>query len=574
MYRWIWKYVRKYRFSMAGGLVLVIAVAALAMVNPSIAGIVVDRVIRGGERALLPALILIMVVGTVVKGGLRLAYQMLFEHVSQNVIRRLREDLYDRVQSLDFTWFDRSRPGDVMTLMTGDLDAVRHFVAWVVYQVVENVLVFAFSVAVLSSIDVPLALCMLVVTPAIFVLALRFKSAIMPAHLAVRDQFARLNSMVAENIAGNRVVRSFVRERYEKERFLAENRAYRDATVEATEIRIAYAPLIDALTSTLPVVLIVAGGLSVISGRLTLGELVTFNGLMWALSNPLNMIAGLVNDTQRFVASAERLHELWSREPKISDAPGSAAIGEGGVGIEFRNVSLSYGESPALHDVSFSAGPGMTVGIIGPTGSGKSTIAKLMCRFYDATGGEILVNGTDIRKVSLDSLRRTVGIAMQDVFLFSDTIEGNIAFGKPEASVGEVHDAARLALADSFIGEMPEGYDTVVGERGVGLSGGQRQRIALARLLLTMPRVIILDDTTSSVDAETEDEMRKSIAAIGADRTVFVIAHRIASVVDADLVLVVEGGRITDRGTHRELSAKPGYYRDVWLHQTAGGEGN
>ncbi len=574
MYRWIWQYVRKYRFMMAGGLLLVVAVAALAMVNPAISGIVVDRVIKGGERGLLATLISVMVGATLLKGALRLGYQMLFEHASQNVIRAIREDLYDRVQALDFAWFDRSRPGDVMTLMTGDLDAVRHFVAWVVYQTVENVLVLAFSIIVLSSIDLPLALCMLAVTPLIFFLALRFKKAIKPAHLAVRDQFARLNSVVAENIAGNRVIRSFVRERYEKERFLKENRAYRDTTLKAVDIRVSYGPTIDALTSCLPVVLIVAGGLSVISGRLTIGELVTFNGLMWALSNPLNMIAGLVNDAQRFVASAERLHELWSREPRIVDAGDAKPLEDAPIGVEFRDVSLRYGDAPALHGVSFKAEPGMTVGIIGPTGSGKSTIAKLMCRFYEATSGEVLVGGRDVRTITLESLRRTVGIAMQDVFLFSDTIEGNIAFGRPDATDGEVRDAAHLALADSFIGEMPEGYDTVVGERGVGLSGGQRQRIALARLLLTMPRVIILDDTTSSVDAETEEEMRKSIAAIGGGRTVFIIAHRIASVVNADLVLVVEDGRITDRGTHAELSKRPGYYRDVWTHQTNGGEEN
>lgn len=574
MYRWIWNYVRKYRFLMAGGFIFVIAVAAFAMVNPTVSGVIVDRVIQGGETGLLFPLIALMIGATLVKGALRLGYQLIFEHVSQNVIRTIREELYDRVQSLDFAWFDRSRPGDVMTLMTGDLDAVRHFVAWVLYQAVENVLVLAFSIVVLSALDLPLALCMLAATPFIFVLALRFKTAIKPAHMAVRDQFARLNSVVAENIAGNRVVRSFVRERYERERFMKENHAYRDKTLEAVNIRVGYAPVIDALTSCLPVILILAGGLSVISGRLTLGELVTFNGLMWALSNPLGMIAGLVNDTQRFVASAERLHELWSREPRIIDKTDATVLEDAPVGIEFRDVSLRYGDAPALHGVSFRAEPGMTVGIIGPTGAGKSTIAKLMCRFYDATSGEILINGKDIREISLDSLRRTIGIAMQDVFLFSDTIEGNIAFGRPDASDGEVRDAARLALADVFIGEMPDGYDTVVGERGVGLSGGQRQRIALARLLLTLPRVIILDDTTSSVDAETEEEMRKSIAAIGSDRTVFIIAHRIASVVNADLVLVLEDGRITDRGTHAELSTRPGYYRDVWYHQTSAGEEN
>jgi ATP-binding cassette subfamily B protein len=288
---------------------------------------------------------------------------------------------------------------------------------------------------------------------------------------------------------------------------------------------------------------------------------------MWALSNPLNQIGGLVNDTQRFAASADRLYELWSRESKVTSPAGASTLARTSGRIEFRNVGFTYGDAKVLDGISFVAEPGMTIGVLGPTGSGKSTLAKLLCRYYDASEGEILLDGKNLREYNLQDLRRNVGITMQDVFLFSDTIEGNIAFGRIDAPDDDVRSAAERACADDFIADMPDGYDTIVGERGVGLSGGQRQRIALARLFLHDPPVVILDDTTSSVDAETEERIRESIADASRGRTTFIIAHRVSSLESADLILVMENGRIADRGTHEELVAKPGYYREVWHHQ-------
>jgi ATP-binding cassette subfamily B protein len=567
MARWIWGYVRKYRFLMLTGLLMSVAVSALNMINPTVAGTIVDRVIKGGEKSLLAGLIALMIGTTVLKCLVRYAYQMIFEHVSQNVIRNIREDLYDKVQGLDFSWYDRSRSGDVMTLLTGDLDAVRHFIAWVIYMTFENVLVFVFSIAVLAAINLKFTLCLLAVTPLIAFAAVKFSREIKPTHLRVRDQFARLNTIVSENIAGNRVVKAFVREDYETARFMAENEKYRERVLESVNVRARYVPLIDALTALLPVVLILAGGFMIIRGELTLGQLVTFNGLMWALSNPLNQIGGLVSDAQRFAASADRLYELWNRESKIVDPEDAVELGRAQGVVEFRDVSFGYGDGMVLDGVSFVAESGMTVGILGPTGSGKSTIAKLVCRFYDCSSGRVLVDGHDVRTVSLDSLRKNVGIAMQDVFLFSDTVEGNIAFGKTDASETEVKDAARAACADDFIESLTEGYDTVVGERGVGLSGGQRQRIALARILVVDPPILILDDTTSSVDAETEEHIRSSVAGRSGKNTVFIIAHRISSIENADLILVMQDGIIVAQGKHADLVAREGYYREVWFHQ-------
>jgi ATP-binding cassette subfamily B multidrug efflux pump len=574
MKAWIWSYVRKYRFMMLFGLLLTIAVSAMNMVNPTVAGTIVDRVIRAGEKNLLPKLIAVMLATTAAKCLIRYCYQMIFEHVSQNVIRNMREDLYDKIQGLDFSWYDRTKSGDIMTLMTGDLDAVRHFIAWVIYMVFENTLVFLFSITVLASINPLFTLLLLAVTPCIAASAYLLSGRVRPTHMRVRDQFARLNSTVHENIAGNRIVKAFVREEYETERFMKENLKYRDRTLESAAVRAKYMPLIDAFTGLLPVILILAGGFLIIAGKLTLGELVTFNGLMWAFSNPLNQIGSLVNDTQRFAASADRLFELHRQQSVIVNGPSPAVIGRAEGKVEFRDVCFSYGNETVLKNISFTAEPGMTVGILGPTGSGKSTVAKLICRYYDCTSGSVLLDGTDVKKIELESLRKNTGITMQDVFLFSDTIEGNIAFGKPEAPEKEVCDAAEKACADGFIRNMSEGYDTIVGERGVGLSGGQRQRIALARLFLADTSVLILDDTASSVDVETEEKIRASIGTFSRSRTMFIIAHRISSIAHADLILVMENGRIADRGSHDELLNREGYYREVWNHQngTAGTE--
>jgi ATP-binding cassette subfamily B protein len=283
------------------------------------------------------------------------------------------------------------------------------------------------------------------------------------------------------------------------------------------------------------------------------------------------MAGWLVNDVQRFGAAADRLDRLYALESAIEARPSPLRPGRVSGRVEFRHVSFSYGDESVLEDISFVAEPGQTVGILGPTGSGKSSIGRLLCRFYDRTGGEILLDGVDVRDYDLDRLRANVGVAMQDVFLFSDTIEGNLAFGKPEAALEEVRRASELAAARDFIEELPEGFDTIVGERGVGLSGGQRQRVALARLLLTEPPVMILDDTTSAVDIETEERIRDSIRSLRGRSTMLVIAHRLSSIMRADQILVVKDGRIVERGRHEELRRLGGYYETVYRHQT--GEG-
>lgn len=568
-FAWVWSYVRKYRFGMAAGLCLSVIVAAMNMVNPLVTGQIVDKVIKGGQHELLFKLISIMLCVVVGKSIFRYTYQVIFEHCSQNVILKMREDLYAHIQSLDFSWYDTAPSGNVMTLLTSDLDKVRHFVAWVLYQILENSLIYIFSIITLASINWKLTLAFLIIAPPVLFLVNKFKKHIRPAHMKVRDQFAVLNTRVGENIEGNRVVKAFVREDYETERFEKENEGYRDVSVANADMRVKFMPWIDALCQVLPVILILFGGYLVIKQEMTIGQLVTFNGLMWAFIQPINMFGTLVDNTQNFGASADRLFELYKVTSRIQNGKNAAEDKTETISgrVEFRNVNFSYNETPVIKNMNFVIEPGTTVGILGPTGSGKSTIANLMCRYYDADSGEVLIDGKNVKDYNLQELRRNVGITMQEAFLFSDTVEGNIAFARQDASFEDVEKAAELARVKEFIGDLTDGYDTIVGERGVGLSGGQKQRIALARLFLADPKVMILDDTTSAVDNDTEYKIRQSIKSRSEGHTAFIISHRISSFENCDVILVIQDGQIVDKGSHEELISREGYYHDVWLEQ-------
>ena len=585
MLKWIWSYIGKYKFLMALGLTLSVIVAGFGVVNPLISGSIVDNVINSPDHDfnLLVKLVLLMVGATLLKAIIRYSYQVIFEHCSQNVIRAMREDLYAHIQTLDFAWYDKAPAGNVLTLLTSDLDKVRHFVAWVLYQSLENSLIYIFSIITLGMINWKLMLAFFAIAPFVLFLVQKFKLHIRPAHMKVRDQFAVLNTRVGENIEGNRVVKAFVREGYEIGKFDGDNDNYRKAAVNNADVRVKYTPWIDTLCGLLPVILILFGGYLVIKGEMTIGQLVTFNGLMWAFTQPIQMFGMLVDNIQNFGASGDRLYELWKTKPSVKngyetiDEAHEVSSGESDYvekeyapiegRVEFRNVSFAYNEVPVIKNMSFVIEPGMTVGILGPTGSGKSTIANLMCRYYDVTDGAVLIDGKDVRDYIPENLRKNVGITMQEAFLFSDTVEGNIAFGNPDASFEEVEHAAELARVKEFIGDLTEGYDTIVGERGVGLSGGQKQRIALARLFLANPKIMILDDTTSAVDIETEQKIRQSIKEQSKGHTAFIISHRISSFESCDLVLVIKDGQIAQQGTNEELLAQDGYYRDVYIEQ-------
>lgn len=565
--RWFLSFLKKYRVRMIVGLILVFFTSMLVLINPQISGMIVDEVIEGQHYEKLGILLLIMIGVTLVRSLLRFTFLMCFESSSQGLVYDMREEAYRKLMKEDFNFFNKNRTGDLMSRQTGDMDAVRHMVSHVIYFSFENILVFLMALVMIFSVNVKMALCMLIVLPFTLVVTLSQRRHIKPAFDRVRDCFSSLNAFAQETIAGNRVVKAFAKEDYELEKFDHENDGYRDAQLNAASIWMKYIPMFEVLSQCLTIILMIMGGFMVIDGEMTIGNMVTVNGYLWMLNSPLRQAGWIINDLQRFLTAIEKIYKVYTTEPDIKQPEHVVEKRKLKGSVTFDHVNYYTNDDTVLKDISFHVEPGQTVGIIGATGSGKSSLVNLICRFYDVNQGRVLVDDIDVRNLNLQTLRGNIGIAMQDVFLFSDTIEGNIAYGNPDCTFEQVQAAAKIANADEFIREMPEGYDTIIGERGVGLSGGQKQRISLARAILKDPSIIILDDTTSAIDMETESLIQNELKKISDERTVFIIAHRISSIIHADQILVLDNGRLVERGTHEQLLAKKGYYSTVFHHQ-------
>lgn len=549
------------------GLFLTTIIAALAIVNPYISGVIVDDVIQEGNYKLLLPLIGCLLGVTLITSVLRFAFQWIFEIASQGMLFDMRDKVYRKLLQEDFAFYNKKRTGDLMSRQTGDMEAIRHFVAYTIYIIYQNVLFFIFALLMIFTVNTKLALCMLVVLPFTALATYRQSKEVRPAFRRNRECFSSLNAFVQENVSGNRVVKAFAKEDFEIEKFTKENDKFRSAQIDASKVWMKYVPIFEILSYGLTLVLMVYGGYMVICNEITMGDLVKVNGYLWMLNNPLRMAGWWVNDIQNFSTSVEKIYDTYREEPKVK-SPRTGGIHSKIRGdVEFRNVSYKADDEDIVQNISFKVKAGQTVGIIGSTGAGKSTIMNLLCRFYDTTSGDVLVDGTNVKEQDLYNLRDNIGMAMQDVFLFSDTIEGNIAYGRPNCSFEDVKKAAIMADANHFICAMPDGYDTIVGERGVGLSGGQKQRISLARALLKDPAILILDDTTSAVDMETESYIQNQLKNIQKTCTIFIIAYRISSIKDADLILVMDNGRIIEQGTHESLMAAGGYYAKTFHSQ-------
>ena len=541
---------------------------------PYFSGKIVDTFLSGKDaernlveqRDLFFRLLILMVGLTILRTVIVYLDCMAYEHVSQKVLFRVRNYLFNKLEHQDMTFYSTYRTGDLMTRVTGDLDAVRHMTAWVVRVLIESFSLYIAVAVYFVMLNWKMALSLLAISPFVFLIIVKFKKSVAPYHASLREKLADLNTVAQENISGNRVVKAFAREDYEIRKFDKANTDYRETNKKTALIWIKFFPFVEGIANLMPVVMLLVGGLFLINGGLSMGEYVAFSGLIWALSNPMRMMGNIMNEFQRFSAAADKVMEIYYSEPAIKDREGMESHeGRFRGDIEFRNVSFKYddGTIPVLTDVSFKVEAGSTIAIMGETGCGKTTLINLIPRFFEATEGEVLVDGRPVSEYKLRDLRRNIGLATQDVLLYSDSVLGNIAYGDDHLRLNEVIRFAKYSAADDFISKMPDGYDTVVGERGVGLSGGQKQRISLARALAVRPSILILDDTTSAVDMETERHIQKDLSNLDFNTTKIIIAQRISTARMADRIIILHDGKIVEEGSHEELAAGGGYYSEL-----------
>ena len=569
--KWLWDYMKGKRAGFAFGMFLSALTSATVIINPMLSKRLIDDVITPRNTEPLIPILVTMLIVQVVRMSLRyLMHNVFLEPASSTAMTELRRDMFEMVQGQDYRFLGKFPTGNLMTRMTQDLDRVRHTVAWVSFAFMDSVVFFVFTFTFLLLINWQLALCLTAVTPFILLLSRRFMKTIRPRFVVLRQKLTNLGTAVTENIDGNRVVKAFAQEDHEINNFEKHNTEFRDVSCNNAIIAAKYQPVLELLSNLLTILTLAVGGLFLMNGRISAGEYLAFSSLTWALAGPLRMLPVILADLERYNATAAMLREVLEAPRGFSDAPDAVELPDRpGGNIEFRNVNLSMNGNKILDDINFSIKSGQTIGILGSTGAGKTSLVNLLTRFYEPDSGEVLLDGIDVRKYTMSSLRRHIGLAMQEVFLFSDSVQGNIAYGRPETDAENVRKRAAQADADGFIRQMETGYETLVGERGVGLSGGQRQRIALARALAVMPAVLVLDDTTSAVDSETEGYIQEQLRNLDFPCTKIIIAQRISSFRGADLILVMDKGKIIERGTHGELLGMRGFYHHIWSLQHA-----
>lgn len=563
----IFNYVWKHKLLVIIPSISMLLTIIIDMFNPYLRKELIDKVITGKQASLLPKILLGLVIITVGKAVFGYIKEYLFDVLSTKVNIDIKQSLFDHIQSLPFSYFDKMNTGELMSRIGEDVDNIWRTISFGLRLFVENIIYFVMSTAILFYLNWKLALACIIIMVPIAYIAMKLEKKIMDSYEKLSDQGAVLNTAAQENIAGVRLVKAFAREKHEILKFLNMNKTNYELNMDQAKIIGNHFPPIEFLTNISIVIMITFGGALVIKDEITLGTLVAFSEYIWNLIWPMRMLGWLTNMMAQNNASAKKIFAIMDKEPNIKSSIDSLSLSSIRGNINFKNVSFKYDEEYILKNVNLNVPAGSTIAIMGTTGSGKSSIVNLIGRYYDVSEGEILIDGVNIKKLNLEQLRSNMSVVSQDVFLFSDTIEQNIKFGNREATLEDIKEACRLACAKEFIEELSNGYETIIGERGIGLSGGQKQRISIARALVRKAPIIILDDSTSALDMETEYSLLKNLSQRKVNATTFIIAHRISAVKNADQILFVDNGQIVERGTHEELLALKGRYYDICSEQ-------
>jgi ABC-type multidrug transport system fused ATPase/permease subunit len=556
-----------YKWSLAVSIVLAAASQAAAIALIRVTQSIIDKGIRPGDQEVVWILVGVIAALGLVKALLMVGRRFISGKQALGVEFDMRNALYGHLLRLSFGFYDRHQTGQLMSRATVDLQGVRFFLGYGLIFFAQNLFTIVGATAIMFWTDWRLALVALAITPALIVLAYRYSSVSHPVLRDVQQKIADVTTVAEENIVGVHVVKSFAQEEVEAQKFAQRSEAVFQRTVDANRQRSIYVPLLSFIPLLAQAAILLVGGWMVVHDELTVGEFFAFNLYVSLLIMPLRMLGMWIGQSQRATASGERIFQILDEPEEIAERPGAIELPPGEGRITFEGVTFGYDpERPVLDGIELEVKPGRSIAVIGHTGSGKTTLTALVPRFYDVTTGSVLVDGTDVRDVTLTSLRRSIAVISQDPFLFSTTVRENIAFGAPDATDEEVERAARLAQAHEFVAALPQGYETVIGERGITLSGGQRQRIAIARAIVTNPRILILDDATASVDATTEAKIRAGLREAMEGRTTLIIAHRLSTISLADEIVVLDHGRIAARGTQGELAERSAVYREIYEH--------
>ena len=547
-------------------LFFLLIMTVITVVYPIVLQLTIDEVILLGKYHWIPYLALGFIALMVVKGIASYINQYHGDIFGIQTVFHLRNALYKKLQYLSFQYYDRAKTGDLMSRLTADVEGFRFFLSFGIAELIRLVTLITISLGVMMYYSVSLTLVTMITLPFLVVVVIRFEKTVTPAFRGIRKSFGKLNTNVQENISGIQTVKSLSREEFEIGKFNNANGDYRSEYIHTSGIWAKYFPLMEFCGHLSVVFLFSYGGYLVIDNQLKPGELVAFYSLVWYIVWPIANLGYMVNLFSQSKASGERLLEILDENKEVQEEDTALEALNIRGELQFSDVSLKYNDEDeeALSNITFTLPQGKTLGIIGATGSGKTSITQLIARFYEPTSGEIYLDGRQINEFTLTSLRNNIGFVLQESFLFSSTIKDNISYGKPEATMDEIMEAAKRAQAHDFIIKLPDGYETMLGERGLGLSGGQKQRIAIARALCLNPAIIVLDDATSAVDMKTEQNIQIALNEVMKDRTTIIIAHRISSVKHCDEILVLQRGEIAERGTHEELIKEQGLYRSIY----------